>query len=1458
MPSPLQAVALALGGGGGIGGGSGGGRVNGGLGLPGGVGDVGSQRLGPAGGSSAHGTMVSDNSHQGRLTGDNMGAAVDDVGRGFEALEVKDAASNNGFVTDQGLLQYSYYSEKRHESNGNPSSDHPARKELAQDWRMRERLKTVSVALVLCLNIGIDPPDVVKTSPCAKLECWVDPTVGPPQKALETIGRNLQQQYEVWQPRAKYRLQLDPSFEDTKKLCCQLRRNAKDERILFHYNGHGVPKPTAGGEIWVFNKTYTQYIPVSIYDIQTWLRSPCIYVYDCSNAGNILLAFNRFAEQRDAEAQRQFLAIAQGGGGTGGAGGGAGGVPPGSHPSPNPQAPGATPPLPSNYVSMRECIQLAACGPKEVLPMHPDLPADVFSCCLTTPIEIALRWFISQNPLLKNITPEMISRIPGRLSDRRTPKGELNWIFTAITDTIAWNVLPHDLFKKLFRQDLMVAALFRNFLLAERILRHYHCTPMSSPVLPETHQHKMWQSWDLAADMCLAQLPALLAAEEGGPPAEYRHSSFFSEQLTAFEVWLSKGSVARKAPEQLPIVLQVLLSQVHRLRALMLLSRFLDLGPWAVNLALSVGIFPYVLKLLQSPAAELKPVLVFIWAKILAVDRSCQNDLLKDNGYTYFINILGTGNAMPVTPNISEHRAMCAFILSVFSHDFRAGQAACIKNDLLPALMLHMNDQDPLLRQWVCICLAKVWEGFSEAKWIGMRENLHESLCGMLEDPVPEVRAAALYAIGALIGDLDKTDQIINIEHNIAISVLVTTADASPLVRKELVVTLARVVQQYIHKFVTAAFDLLEEDRKRTTATLDERRFRRSIGSSGIAGSASTTALADRKLSDTVFRSPSHNSIYGCVWKVLLNLSVDPYAEVASMASKVVDAVNLKLLTSPLMESLSTPMLNISPPRHGSSAAQQHGAGTPTSTQLQAPTPTTPNTQSQSSTSGGSKVTATLKRSASFAYSLRSLAGFGGGSSSTTANSTDNVSSQNSSDQTGLAPGSDGSAPSSSNPSQQRPQSMIVAGNTAPQLRGRSATVTGRPMATVDALLGTDTEDEPSGSGASGENLDIVVVNSTFFEWSAEYFAEPQMRVPEADDPGSIRYTERLWRQQRNEKSIETTRQQQEVARTKKFEDQLLLLQNDGQPAHLATFHQFEPHLCAANDRHLVSVFNFEDGTRLNTFSNANPPGSRITSLKFINEEDTGILMVGSDEGIVRLYRKYEDPKTTELVSTWRALSDLLPTTRGSGLIADWQQLSGSLIVSGDVRHIRIWDAERELCVQDIPTKATTGVTSLSSEKHAGHIIIAGYGDGAIRIYDRRSPRENLVASYNEHSNWILSAHLQQGGTQELISGCTSGNVRIWDLRRPGQSVRRVDGAISGEMTAFTVHDFAPLFACGNALHNIKVYDAQGCQVLSSIKNMDGFLGGRPGSISCLSCHPHRLLLAAGSTTSTSLSIFTQ
>ena len=343
-----------------------------------------------------------------------------------------------------------------------------------------------------------------------------------------------------WQPRARYRQSLDPTVDEVRRLATGLRRSARDERVLFHYNGHGVPRPTSNGEIWVFNRHYTQYIPLSIYDLQTWMGSPSIYVWDCNNAGIVVESFKNFAEQHEKEyvenMTKQAGLCAAGLKGEG-------------------DQEMAAPP------SLRNCIQLAACARDELLPMNPELAAaDLFTACLTTPIKMALRWFVMTNDL-GHLSPEVkmeqLEKIPGQFQDRKTMFGELNWIFTAITDTIAWNTLPRDTFQKLFRQDLLVASLFRNFLLAQRIMKANDCTPLSQPALPDTHGHPMWEAWDLALDLSLSQLKGILEEDQAYVP-----SSFFEDQLTAFEVWLSHGSEERTPPEQLPIVLQVLLSQV--------------------------------------------------------------------------------------------------------------------------------------------------------------------------------------------------------------------------------------------------------------------------------------------------------------------------------------------------------------------------------------------------------------------------------------------------------------------------------------------------------------------------------------------------------------------------------------------------------------------------------------------------------------------------------------------------------------------------------------------------------------------------------------------------------------------------------------------------------------------------------------------------------------------------------
>jgi regulatory associated protein of mTOR len=61
-------------------------------------------------------------------------------------------------------------------------------------------------------------------------------------KAKEIIGERLEAQYAKWQLARtarplKCRRVIDPTFEDVRGLCVQLRRQARNERVLLHYNG---------------------------------------------------------------------------------------------------------------------------------------------------------------------------------------------------------------------------------------------------------------------------------------------------------------------------------------------------------------------------------------------------------------------------------------------------------------------------------------------------------------------------------------------------------------------------------------------------------------------------------------------------------------------------------------------------------------------------------------------------------------------------------------------------------------------------------------------------------------------------------------------------------------------------------------------------------------------------------------------------------------------------------------------------------------------------------------------------------------------------------------------------------------------------------------------------------------------------------------------------------------------
>ncbi|GAB5368349.1 hypothetical protein AAMO2058_001312000 [Amorphochlora amoebiformis] len=579
-------------------------------------------------------------------------------------------------------------------------------------WRQRMRMRTTSVVLVNCLNIGYAQDEAKATEggdgiqqKKAVMQAWIEPlSIQPLQDAGRAIGEALQRQFQRWQPRAVYQPLLDPTVSEVKRAVTVLRRGAAQDRVLLHYNGHGVPQPTANGEIWVFNRHYTQYIPLSVFDLFMWTSVPAIYVLDCPCAGLIIDAYNRHPRSEGKTTTTKSDTGTRGRR------------------------------LDQEVGSPPEVIILAACGAQEALPMDPGMPADLFTSCLTTPLKVALRWTANRQQLTR-VTEDTIQRLPGKHTDRKTPLGELNWIFTAVTDAIAWTTLSPELFHHLFRQDVLVSSLFRNFLLACRVFGSYGRTPLSLPALPplatgawrsgfgspegkttgkmpnssskpeypqQRTEHPMWEFWDVAVEFCMAQLERHTrdiaeGRKAAGAPPQFEPNPFFSQQLQAFRVWLRFGSVESAPPPQLPIVLQVLLSQTHRIPALLLLAEFVDRGPWAVNLALGVGVFPYFLKLLQSPGLKVRRLLVFIWTKILALDRSCQADLLKDRHHLHFASHL---DADP------SHVQKCfsLFVLSKLCDRSRDGQTKILFPHGVPSntsagpaspMMPRMNSTPP-------------------------------------------------------------------------------------------------------------------------------------------------------------------------------------------------------------------------------------------------------------------------------------------------------------------------------------------------------------------------------------------------------------------------------------------------------------------------------------------------------------------------------------------------------------------------------------------------------------------------------------------------------------------------------------------------------------------------------------------------------------------------------------------
>ena len=73
-------------------------------------------------------------------------------------------------------------------------------------------------------------------------------------------------------------------------------------------------------------------------------------------------------------------------------------------------------------------------------------------------------------------------------------------------------------------------------------------------------------------------------------------------------------------------------------------------------------------------------------------------------------------------------------------HCFVHSQEACVQGNLIAICLEQLTDPYPPLRQWLAICLGRVWFNYEAARWCAVRDSAPDKLYCLLSDPLPEVR----------------------------------------------------------------------------------------------------------------------------------------------------------------------------------------------------------------------------------------------------------------------------------------------------------------------------------------------------------------------------------------------------------------------------------------------------------------------------------------------------------------------------------------------------------------------------------------------------------------------------------------------------------------------------------------------------------------------------------------------
>jgi len=278
-------------------------------------------------------------------------------------------------------------------------------------------------------------------------------------------------------------------------------------------------------------------------------------------------------------------------------------------------------------------------------------------------------------------------------------------------------------------------------------------------------------------------------------------------------------------------------------------------------------------------------------------------------------------------------------------------------------------------------------------------------------------------------------------------------------------------------------------------------------------------------------------------------------------------------------------------------------------------------------------------------------------------------------------------------------------------------------------------------AGAAGDWAALLATKSTFFQRNVALLRQRLLRSNQVCQEQSELDQRRTMDMER---TTALARRLMNATRTC-APQQVAVLDNRGRkPRHLV-FHPHAPLLLVADETSAISLWHYGDQMTgcTNSFLNRNPPNSRVTGLELVHEGDPhlGLILVASNDGMVRGWRGFGERGYETIVSGWQAMPELQmnlsQAPMSGGMVMHLQQKPARLLVGGSSSPLlRLWDISTETCLRITSSGSAQGdgagitcVTSVrsaasgaaSGDDGSSSTLIVGCRDGWLQLHDARA-----------------------------------------------------------------------------------------------------------------------------------------